>query len=200
MKIYREGEKSRGICSRCAKLVKTTFQVRSVPTSSGKTIVEDILTSVCDECDLVVAIPQQSAPRIKDSFNKARRSIEVRVPRHLLDILVAASASFDGSDYASRVPVILKYYIGIALEDSALLKNIKKLKSSDLRKGKSESRLSIKVDDPLFQKFEAIRKKTKLSKADVIKSIILQVHEDFLQKPLAKKRAIEVQHVLYAAA
>lgn len=64
MKQYKEGDKSKAICSSCRTQVSTTFKMRHVPFSEieGSVLV---LASVCDQCDLVVGIPQQSVKRIK---------------------------------------------------------------------------------------------------------------------------------------
>ncbi len=64
---YREGEKSRSLCSHCAGLVNTTFKRRDVPFSDGKGVARDILVAVCDVCDSVVAIPAQSTPAIQEA-------------------------------------------------------------------------------------------------------------------------------------
>jgi len=65
MKIYTVGEKSKAICDSCGQLRVTTFKERMVPLSSGKGNTPNILVAVCDTCDGVVSIPQQSAPRIR---------------------------------------------------------------------------------------------------------------------------------------
>jgi hypothetical protein len=67
MKLHNIGDKSQALCSFCKTRRTTTFAERDVPLSSGKGRVRDLLVAVCDTCDHVVAIPQQSVPRIKDS-------------------------------------------------------------------------------------------------------------------------------------
>jgi hypothetical protein len=66
MKLYRVGEKSKAICERCREVRPTTFRERSVPLSSGKGSVPIVLVAVCDACDSVVSVPQQSVPRIQE--------------------------------------------------------------------------------------------------------------------------------------
>lgn len=53
---YEEGDHSAGICPECRKLVHTTFR------SSGES--PTVLIAFCNECDVMVAIPHQSTPKI----------------------------------------------------------------------------------------------------------------------------------------
>ncbi|KPA12476.1 hypothetical protein MHK_007312 [Candidatus Magnetomorum sp. HK-1] len=89
MKFYKENDKSKAICNKCG-LVNTTFKVRDVPFSTKNGCARGILAGVCDKCGEVVSVPQQSAPRIKESMQTSKKSIEARLPRHLLDILIVA--------------------------------------------------------------------------------------------------------------
>jgi RNase P subunit RPR2 len=68
-KVYREGEKSRGFCSNCDQVVQTTFQIRDLAVRSPKTTVKNLLVAVCSICDVTVAIPQQSVPKIKETLD-----------------------------------------------------------------------------------------------------------------------------------
>ena len=198
MKIFKIGEKSKGACGECKKLVATTFQIKSVPLSSGKGIVNDILCASCDICGSIVSIPQQSSPRIKETLNNKKSSIEVRLPRHLLDILLLASDHFDiGNPELLKDPLI-RYYIGLAEKDKQVLKNIKKLSQSEFAKG-SGFRLSLKVNEVIRDRFESIRKVTSLNKTQIVKGLILQINEDILQRPM-KKRINELEKILLACA
>lgn len=198
MKIFKEGEKSKGICNKCEELVPTTFCISSVPLSKGKGKVNDILCSSCDHCGNVVSIPQQSTPRIKEFLTRKKHSIEVRLPRHLLDVLLLASDQFEIGNPELLKDSLIRYYIGLADEDKSMLKSIKKFSKSDFAKG-SGFRLSLKVSNAIFDRFEHIRKLTSLNKTQVLKGLILQINEDILQKPL-KKRITELERVLLASA
>lgn len=87
MKLFRLSEKSKAICPFCEAMRTTTFKERDVPLKSGKGLVSDVLVGVCDSCDQVVAIPQQSAPRIGEALRAPRRALEARIPRHLDDAM-----------------------------------------------------------------------------------------------------------------
>lgn len=67
MTHMKEGDKSRAICDDDG-LVETTMQYRNVPFDDGTRIVDNILVGVCDNCNEVVSIPQQSV----DSISKCR--------------------------------------------------------------------------------------------------------------------------------
>ncbi len=198
MKIFKVGDKSKGICEKCKALVATTFSICSVPLSSGKGKVNDILAATCDDCSHVVSIPQQSAPRIKETLNTKKHSIEVRLPRHLLDILLLASDQFEIGSPELLKDSLIRHYIGKAESDKDLLKIIKKLSQSEFAKG-AGYRLSLKVNDAIFERFEQIIKTTSLNKTEVIKGLILLINEEVLQNPL-KKRMSELEAVLLASA
>ena len=68
MKIFKVDDKSKAVCADCIALVSTTFMLRNVPTSDGRGIVKQVLAGVCDHCDSVVSIPNQSAPFIDKAF------------------------------------------------------------------------------------------------------------------------------------
>lgn len=198
MKIYKLNEKSKGICEQCEKLVPTTFKLLSVPLSNGKAIIDDILCATCDHCKHIVSIPQQSTPRIKEAMSCKKHSIEVRLPRHLLDILLVACDQFSLGNPELLKDSLIRYYISIADDDKKIIRNIKALSTSEFAKG-SGFRLSLKVSDAIFERFEDLRKKTSLNKTQLLKGLILQINEDLLQKPI-KKRFIELKKVLLAAA
>lgn len=197
MKIYKLNEKSKGICESCKKLVPTTFKLASVPFSNGHGVVDDILCATCDHCETIVSIPQQSAPRIKEAMNTKKHSIEARLPRHLLDILLLASDQFELGSPELLKDSLIRYYIGIAETDKKLLTNIKDFSTSDFAKG-SGFRLSLKVSDAIYDRFEHLRKRTSLNKTQLLKGLILQINEDILQKPM-RKRINELQKVFLAA-
>lgn len=197
MKIYTEGEKSKGICQVCKKLVPTTFKVSSVALSSGKGNVDDILVAKCDHCDHVVAIPQQSSPRIKEVLTK-KHSIEVRLPIHLRDILILASNQFHMGAPEQLKDSLVRYYIALADEDKQISQSIKKLSESEFAKG-SGYRLSLKINEAIHEHFSNLMKQTKLNKTQLLKGLILQINEDVLQKPV-KKRIHELERVMIASA
>lgn len=69
MKIFKVGDKGRGVCYKCTSFVDTTYNLRDVSFSDGSGIVKNILVGVCDCCDSVVALPHQSTPAVKKQLN-----------------------------------------------------------------------------------------------------------------------------------
>lgn len=198
MKIFRVGEKSTGVCEECKSLVPTTFSICSVKLSSGKGTVDDVLAATCDHCGHVVSIPQQSAPRVKDTLNSKTYSIEARLPRHMLDILLLAGDTFGMGNPELLKDLLIRYYINLADSDKEIIKNIKRHSKTDFVKG-SDSRLSLKVNKAIFEHFEYLQRNTSLNKTQLLKGIIMQINDDILQKPI-KKRINELQKILLTAA
>ena len=52
MEFYKEGEKSKAVCTNCKEVVPTTFKVQDADIRDGSDIlsVPNILVSVCDKC------------------------------------------------------------------------------------------------------------------------------------------------------
>jgi hypothetical protein len=198
MRIYTEGEASKGLCEVCKKLVPTTFKVSSVKLSSKKGRVDGILVAKCDYCNHTVSIPQQSSPRIKEVLNTKKYSIEVRLPIHLLDILILATDQFEMGSPEQLKDSIVRYYIALADKDKAISKQIKKFSESDFAKG-SGYRLSLKVNQAVYECFHHLMEQTKLNKTQLLKGLILQINEDILQKP-QKKIMNDLEKVMFASA
>lgn len=197
MKIFTEGEKSKGLCEVCKKLVPTTFKVSSIALSSGKGNVDGILAAKCDHCDHIVSIPQQSSPRIKEVLNTKKHSIEVRLPIHLLDILNLASDQFEMGSPEQLKDSLVRYYIARADRDKTISKKIKKFSESDFAKG-SGHRLSFKVNQAIYNRFIHLMEQTNLNKTQLLKGLILQINEDVLQKP-QKKLMNDLEKVMFAS-
>jgi hypothetical protein len=182
MRIYKENDTSRAICHHCKKLVNTTLKTRDVPFSDGSGVAKAILAGVCDICDKVVSTPQQSAPRIKEAMNKDKKSIEARLPRHLLDILVVAGDKLKAQQPNSFTGLLLKYYIHSLNADNRKSKALQKYLKIDLAKGKAGTeRLSLKVNSNIFAEFESLRSKTKLTKTELLKALTLKIYDDVLK-------------------
>jgi hypothetical protein len=92
MKIFKVGDTQKAMCEECKSIQNATFLLRDVPFSDGIGTVKNVLVGVCNTCDKVILTPQQSAPAIKRQLDKRRKSIETRVPAHMIDILNLASS------------------------------------------------------------------------------------------------------------
>ena len=140
-RILRDGDKGRAICEDCRARVTTTYRRRDVPMSDGSGLVRNVLVGVCDTCDTIVSLPQQSVPMVKAVVKRKRTSVEARVPVHVRDMLAMVSDAmghgpgFDQhivrfyiSEWAEkgvRVNAIAPTYINT--DATAFIKNDKKM-------------------------------------------------------------------------
>ncbi len=197
MKIYKEGEKSRALCSHCKEVVPTTFKVRDVPFSSGKGQAKDILVAICDSCDKLVSVPQQSAPRIREQRKKLVRSIEARVPKHLYDMLLV---SYDemGIDSSDKVAPIVRYYIN-EYKMNFRKSDFAKIINSEHIKGKASERVSIKLSESLFVEFNKLKEKMGISTTDLIKTFMLRFYDDIIEKKQTARQMDKLKSIFIVA-
>lgn len=201
MLIFKEGDRSKAICQHCKKKVETTFKVRTSlihdGTSSYK--VPNALVGVCDICDSVISIPQQSFAAVAEVRKKAdKENLEVRVPRHMLDILNNSIQSLGIEVSADLRAQLIRLYL--ADTKAKQYTHLKQNLTSALLKGtfKRSSRLSIKVTSQLENLYKTFLKNTDYTKADLIDSIIIEVKNDLLERK-NPSRIAEVRNSLLAA-
>jgi hypothetical protein len=184
MKLFRAGEKSRGICEHCRCLVDATFHYKDVPFSDGSGVVKDILALVCDVCGDVIATPAQSTPAIKAARETAIKSIEVSLPASFIEALDLAAFRIDPEATTEFRKRLLAYYIHRAAEKDEPTERLTNRIASNGERFDIDSpkrRLSFKVTPRLSGEIDKIIKRSKLSKSDLIKSLVMQIYEDILQ-------------------
>lgn len=180
MKIFKVGDSQEAICEFCHSLENATFKLRDVPFSDGGGIVKNVLVGVCDTCDQVSVLPHQSMPTVKKQLEVPRKSIESRLPAHMVDILNLAAMELGGS--TDFVPTLVKYYIHAMATDEKSAKHIAQFLNSDLAQGKAEKRLSLKGRQ-IHRDIETLKLRSNITNTtDLIKSIILRINEDVLLK------------------
>jgi hypothetical protein len=156
MKLFKEGGKSKAICSSCKAVVSTTFKYRDVPFSDGIGFAKNILVSVCDCCDQVVATPPQSTPAIRLSRAKALKSVEAIVPSTLIDAINLAAYTVD-PDFSQEFKkkalwFFVRDYAKTEYEQALKIKNNyleSAVEFGDAR-GASRGRISFKVSAAMF--------------------------------------------------
>ncbi len=87
MKILKAGDIKKAACNHCKAFEDVTFKLRDTPFSDGSGIVKNVLVGVCNRCDSVAVLPHQSVPAVKRQLEAQRRTLESRVPAHMIDIL-----------------------------------------------------------------------------------------------------------------
>lgn len=202
MKLLHVGDKSKAICYDCNELVTTTYKRRDVPFSDGLGVAKDILAGVCDLCDRVVSTPAQSTPAIKASREKAMVPVEAQLPAIYIDALDLACYRIDSSVNSDFRKRLLMYYVGKSTKSSAwsdrLVGALKNKVEFEVFAEPSRKRLSLKVSQPMADEIAAVMKSTKLSKTDLMKSIVLQINEDII-KPKVPKHFDELQTLALVA-
>ncbi|MDH3974567.1 MAG: hypothetical protein OEV42_09855 [Deltaproteobacteria bacterium] len=179
MKIIKVGDKGKAACDKCAAFVSVTYDLRDVPFSDGSGTVSKVLVGVCDQCGHVCVLPHQSTPLVKRQLEKQRKSIEARIPAHLVDILNLASEEVGcNTDF---VQSMIKYYLHALASKKISPGKLADYLKSDLAKGPSIKRISLKGQH-LHEDIMALKSLTHLkSNADLIKSVILKIYDDILQ-------------------
>lgn len=192
MKIYKVGDSQRVICEHCGSLECATFGLRDVPFSDGSGIVKNVLVGVCDRCNEVCVLPNQSIPAVRKQLACQRKAVESRLPAHMLDILNLAADEL-GAD-TDFVPTLVKYYIHVLAGNPTTAGQLDELLQSDLATGKADKRLSLK-GKRVAAELEIMKTFTRIkSTTELIKGVILKINDDILLKkypaPLAELKKL----------
>ncbi len=178
MKIFKVGDTQAALCNTCQSLETATFQLKDVPFSDNSGVVRQVLVGVCELCGNVAIIPHQSTPMIKKALDVQRKALESRVPAHMIDILNLASCELGGEP--DFIPTLMKYYLHTLAADRAAAQDIPRFLQSDLAKGKSEKRLSLKGRH-VATDIDVLKTTTNISSTtDLLKGIVLKIKEDVL--------------------
>jgi len=184
MKIFKVGDTKKVACNTCESFQDITFQLRDTPFSDSSGIVKNVLVGVCNACNSVAVLPHQSTPAVKKQLAKLRKSLDIRVPAHMIDILNLASDKLGGG--TEFVPNIMKYYIHALSNNEISSNNISKYLKSDLAKGVAQKRISLKgrhLEEELILLKELIKVE---STTDLLKIIVLKINDDVLTKEKPK--------------
>ncbi len=184
MNILKVGDREQAACTRCKAFVDVTYQLRDVPFSDGGGLVNQVLVGVCEQCDQVCVLPQQSTPAVKRALEKQRKPLESRVPAHMVDILNLASARVGcGTEF---VPYLIKYYVHALASQQIPPKRLQQYLASDLAKGKSAKRISPKGQH-IADEVGELKALTHIqSPSDLIRGVILKINDDIIQHKRAK--------------
>jgi hypothetical protein len=184
-RLYVEGDKSKAICLHCKQTVATTFQRRDVPFSDGKGSARDILVSVCDTCDTVLAIPAQSTPAIKEARTKATCPVEANLPAVYVDMLDLAAYAVDSNSTTNFRKTLITLYLhrfaSGQYPKKALLTAHKAAQAQyKERRGTARRRLSMKVAPTIASAMQILVAETELSPTELLKAVIYQIHRDVM--------------------
>lgn len=184
MRIVKEGDKGQSICENCRKMVTTTCKLRDIPYGDEKNdigLIRNILVDVCDECDEMVTIPHQSSPQVRDALTAHRKPVELRLPRHLIDILNLSAAKLEAENPSAMTSFLLRYFLHFYFEHKEKRKELKKLLGHELLKdAPASSRLSLKFGKRIYGEMTFLLKDMDFSQSELIKALIIKVHEEIL--------------------
>ena len=124
MKILKVGDSVKAACNHCQSFENITFKLRNVPFSDNTGMVKNVLVGVCEKCDSVAVLPHQSTPAVKKQLKVQKKSLESRVPAHMIDILNLVSDQLGGG--SEFIPSLMKYYIHALVNKDISPKNISK--------------------------------------------------------------------------
>lgn len=206
MKFYKEGDKSRAICSFCEGLVHTTFLRRDVPFDDGVGSASGVLVSVCDTCDRTVGVPAQSTPAIKAAREAAVVSIETRLPAsyldrldHAMNVITAAATTKhrkmfislyidylarefrDGNDLVFGWCKHPNYEVFSPVQTKMACLFVEKY-TMDV-KHEQIKRLSLKLNAYIAEELETLQQRTQLNRTEFMKHMIRQMQEDVVIQP-----------------
>lgn len=192
MKILKVGDTKKAACNNCKSFQDITFQLRDTPFNDGSGVVKNVLVGVCNSCDSVVVLPHQSTPAVKKQLVKQRKSLESRVPAHMVDILNLASDKLGGG--IEFVPNIMKYYIHALSNNEISSNNISRYLNTDLAKGVAQKRISLKGRH-LEEELTLLKEKIEVeSTTDLLKIVVLKINDDLLvnerPKPMGQLKNI----------
>ncbi len=197
MVILKEGDKSRGPCEKCRKLVNTTF--RYAPLKYNELVIPDILQGFCDNCGEPVSIPHQSSFKIREFRERVNHQLELRVPSHYTDILIAIGSIHKISQKPNLLcRLITQLYLSktYLAEGEEIRHRIMNALEDDLAKGKSKDRISCLFPDTTYKALLAISDKENIKSSSVVKGIIVAAKYDILDN---KDKAMSKEFEEFAA-
>ena len=187
MVIHKEGEKSKAICEDCKKNVSTTFKYANFLINGHE--IPDILQGFCNEFGAVVSLPHQSTFKIKEYRETHNHSLEVRVPRHYTDILLAIGQTLKVSQKPNTLcRIISEHYLSkISTSDGGIIrKRIIHALDDSLAKGVSKDRLSCVFSETMYDILKLFADAEQKKQSAIVKGMIIAAKHDLLDNKNTK--------------
>ncbi len=192
-KIWRENDKSEGICPSCRRRVPTVFAYRTIELENPRLSVADVLVSVCQLCGATVSVPWQSNQRLRaarklenERLTQAAR-IEARVPGQLYEALRLVTAHLEVKDEAFST-LVLRYYLSQVAHDKRFAHRVCRLAASDRSRGPASERISLKLSSGLRDgALRSARRCGVRDQSTLMRGVVTALWEDVFEKK-AKKR------------
>lgn len=185
MKVYEAGEKIQALCHNDGD-VTVTFDYRDVPFRDKRGVAENILVGVCDTCKSVIFIPAQSTPAIAAARKRAERALEVSLPSPFVEVLDAAAMRVNSHATTEFRKHLIVYYVNryaCGAEKSSELVDLANKATEIVSKsvGSPNKRLSMKLADFASVRVDQVLNESRLSKTELIKSLVVKINEDIVQ-------------------
>jgi len=188
MKIWKEGDRSRGVCEVCKRLVDTRFERRTLPLEQPRIDVPDVLVDVCEVCGSILSVPPQSLPRINAARQREPVRLEARISKELDDVLGWVTSQYAGRLDAFR-GALLRYYLDALVKEGEMATRVKRLANADLAHGKQDERIHLRLEKPLLDRAWAAAQSVGIAdKSEMIRGLILAAAED-AERPTPTRRA-----------
>jgi len=88
MKLWKEGDRTEGICSVCDDARWFRYDRRGYELSMPRIVVEDVLQGVCEVCGEGALIPPQSLARVQTAIAGRKKVVNMRIPWVAEDLLI----------------------------------------------------------------------------------------------------------------
>lgn len=154
MKLWKEGDRSAGVCEVCKKRVATVFERRNIVPEPGL-VVPNVLVAACSDCGEVVSIPYQSTPRInqarkehpakgQDAEEPELDKAEVRIPMELEDALGLLARKYGMSSRDAITSPAVRYYLFKARRDPKVELRLIRIAQA-AGKGSMRGRITVRI-------------------------------------------------------
>jgi hypothetical protein len=194
MRIYKLGEKSKGLCETCGKVVPTTFALREVYLEETGATVPDVLVAVCDSCGQTVSIPHQSTPRLAAARRAKTRKLEARIPRHLDDALRLVAQELD-TPCEVFSPLLFQYYFEKVASSRTVANWVGGLAAAETVRGIKDCRLSLRLSDSQWETATRALARTGLQgRSALVQALILAAVQDVFERRSARRRR-DLEHI-----
>ena len=181
--LAKEGDSHNLVCPHCKDLVNTQARVRSYHMQEKGIDVPGVLLDICERCDQVATIPNQSTLRMLEARVPLKEEhLEARIPTHLEDVVYMLAWEFAAPVQTFR-PAVLRFYLAELMRDPALAERVRLLAQSELADAPTRARVSLRVPAELLEDARAQARGAGIAKdSDLIRGLLLAAKEDVLDR------------------
>ena len=135
---------------------------------------------------MIVAIPPQSTPAIRLAREIASRPLEVVMAAPFMDTLDLAAYRIDSSAGVTLRKSLIAYFVHRSVNGDALVERLRSHAEIHRAQWKSwhdtpPKRLSMKVTPRIGDEFDALVRKSALSKTTLVKSIVMDSASEIVE-------------------